>query len=344
MSRSIIALTVALLLPSAAFGHTKIANLCTVAGQSELTLRGQGLVVGLAGTGDPKTHAATVQAVTTYLRKSGQNASPNEQVDVSSYALVDITVTIPRHGVERGENLDCEVSAIGGATSLRGGRLVIAGLTLHGDYDERGGQIVSGYARGTVSITNLVTPTSGRILGGAVMHRTLITGNEEDPTVVRLRINSHSAGFRMAHNIQKAINDKFQLQGRIAKAHSEAMVVVQIPEPYRYDYVQFVAELMSVSIQEAGTDPRVTIDSVEGIVILTGTTSITPVAFTHRNINVEIEAPFLPVQGDTANGSPQQLNDLLEALNQLKVPTDDVIAIVRGLHEAGALQAKLIER
>ena len=34
--------------------QVRIKDLCTVKGQERLTLRGVGLVVGLAGTGDPK--------------------------------------------------------------------------------------------------------------------------------------------------------------------------------------------------------------------------------------------------------------------------------------------------
>ena len=345
MSRSLLTIALAFLLTSTvSAGITKVRNLCTVAGQTELILRGQGLVAGLAGTGDPKGKGttATSTAVTTFLRKSGL---PAQQQDTSGYALVEITATVPKYGIERGQTLDCQVTAIGGASSLQGGRLIIAGLALPGDTSPGTNElIVSAIAEGSVNIATPLTPTTGSIPDGVVMQRTLATGTINDPTVVRLLINAPSADWGVAHNIQKAINDSFQLQGLIAKAQSKALIVVQVPEPYRNDYVQFVSELMNVSVLEAGSHPRVIIDDEEGIVLMTASTTITPVAFTHRNINVEIQEPFLGIQGDAGGASPQQLNDLLAALNELKVPTDDVIAIVRGLRQLGAIQAEVIDK
>lgn len=327
--------------PAAAI--TKIQSLCTVAGQSELTLRGHGLVVGLSGTGDTDGDAVTKKAVTAYLQKFGQQATADELKKVSNYAVVEITATVSHRGIARGQKLDCYVSALGGVKSLVGGRLVLAGLALHNDRDTNGELLVSATAGGEVIVEDLVTPTSGRIPGGVVMARTIGTSTDQAPPMIELLIKRQHANWKMAHNVQKAINDQFSLQGKIAKAQSQFLITVQVPAPYVDDHVQFVAELMGVSVLETGAHPRVLINAKQGSVVLTGTVSISPVAFMHRNVNVEIGGPFIAVEGDQGGGSTQQLNDLLTALNQLKVPADDVVAIVRQLNELGILHAEVIE-
>ena len=51
---------------------------------------------------------------------------------------------------------------------------------------------------------------------------------------------------------------------------------------------------------------------------------------------------FVPLLDQQTRQSPQKLNQLISALNQLKVPTADVIDILKELHRAGKLHAELI--
>lgn len=339
----LIALATVSLVPTQGFAVTKVESLCTIGGQTEMTLRGQGLIVGLNGTGDSDANAATRRAVTAYFLKSGQQATPDELKKLDNYAVVELTATIPRTGIALGQTLNCSVSALGGVKSLRGGRLVLAGLALPNDRDATGDLYVSATAEGTIIVDDPLTPTVGTIPNGVRMARPVGTSPDSDKDFVELLIQRPYAGFRLANSIQKAINERFSLQGEIAFARSERSIVVQIPDPYRDAYVQFVSELMSVSVNEAGSHPRIVINSQKGTVVATRSVSISPVTFTHRNINVEIGDPFVAVQSDLAGGSPQQLNDLLSALNQLKVPPDDIIAIVRELYDAGSLHGQLVE-
>lgn len=342
---SILIASIALaMFPASASAVTKIEGLCTIGGQTELTLRGQGLVVGLNGTGDADNNAVTVRAVMAYLHHNGQQGTPGELKKLNNYAVVELTATIPRAGIALGQKLDCDVSALGGVKSLSGGRLVLAGLALPNDRDPTGGDLlVSATAEGLIHAEDPRTPTSGRIPGGVNMARTINSNASRNSSVMELLIRRPYASYRLAYSIEKAINERFSFEGEIAKAQSQFSVIVEVPGPYRDSPIQFVSDLMAVSVNEAGSYPRVVINSKEGIVTTTSSVSISAAAFTHRNINVEIGNPFSPIASDAAGSSSQQLSDLLDALNQLKVPPDDIIAIVRELHTVGSLHAELIE-
>ena len=51
----------------------------------------------------------------------------------------------------------------------------------------------------------------------------------------------------------------------------------------------------------------------------------------------------MPISGQQGQQSTQRLQQLVEALNQLRVPTEDVISIIRELHRSGKLHAQYDE-
>jgi flagellar P-ring protein precursor FlgI len=55
------------------------------------------------------------------------------------------------------------------------------------------------------------------------------------------------------------------------------------------------------------------------------------------------QARFVPLLDRDASQSPQRLDDLVKALNQLRVPTSDIIQILRELHRSGKLHAVYVE-
>jgi flagellar basal body P-ring protein FlgI len=73
--------------------------------------------------------------------------------------------------------------------------------------------------------------------------------------------------------------------------------------------------------------------------VTTGEVEISPVFISHKNFNVAVnsdeeEPPsrFFAVDGGQARQSPLQLQQLQSALKALRVPNEDVIAIIRELH------------
>ena len=94
-------------------------------------MQGQGIVVGLAGTGDGNL-LSTRRSIGTLLEKMGNPLGPDglkELKDFKNVALVVVTATIPAAGARQGDKIDCVVSSLGSAKSLKGGRLLQTALT-----------------------------------------------------------------------------------------------------------------------------------------------------------------------------------------------------------------------
>ena len=88
---------------------------------------------------------------------------------------------------------------------------------------------------------------------------------------------------------------------------------------------------------------------------MTGDVEISPVVISHKGLTIStvepapVPTPRTPVITDrtavaldTTNQGGAKLQDLGNALDQLKVPAEDRISIVKELHKTGKLHAKLI--
>jgi flagellar P-ring protein precursor FlgI len=88
-------------------------------------------------------------------------------------------------------------------------------------------------------------------------------------------------------------------------------------------------------------------------IVVTGEVEISPVVISHKNLTVQVgdqdllenepQSRFVPILDRDASQSPQRLDDLVKALNQLRVPTSDIIQILRELHRSGKLHAVYVE-
>ncbi|MBI1315169.1 flagellar basal body P-ring protein FlgI [bacterium] len=329
-------------LSQSALAITRVGEICTIAGQSELTLRGIGLVVGLNGTGDPDGNAATIRPFAAYLKLANNPVlSQDELKNLGSVAVVEVTATVPRHGISKGQKIDCYVSTLFGAESLAGGRLVVAPLESSSIAED----LVLAVASGSIEIEDTSHPTSARVSNGALMSHTIDMNIEYKPRHLRLLIKRQLADFAMAREIANSINTFSELQNNgqtVATPISSVAIDVMIPEQYD-NPVEFAALLMDVVVVDVGNRARVVVNTKQSTIVVTGNVEISPVAIAHRNLNVEIADPFVDVGNQGGRQAPQQLADLVTALNQLKVPTADIIAILRNLHESGSLHAEFIE-
>ena len=92
-----------------------------------------------------------------------------------------------------------------------------------------------------------------------------------------------------------------------------------------------------------------------GTMIITGDVEISPVVISHKGLTIStILPPMIPtmrnpvvvrkdfVALDPTNQGGAKLQDLVNALDQLKVSSEDRITIVKELHKTGKLHAKLI--
>jgi flagellar P-ring protein precursor FlgI len=225
---------------------------------------------------------------------------------------------------------------------------------------------VMGIAAGAVLIEDSQVTTSGKIAGGVVVNEDIIYNFVQNNQFTLLLDRDH-ASFRSASEVARVVNAdvSFEANGRqLAKAISPGVIQVTIPEQYRADPMQFIAQVLDVGIDNPHTQARVVVNAKAGTVIVTGEVEISPVAISHKNLSLTIGSPeeqaaaavaaggappepvpgvgFVPLMDQQTRQSPQRLKQLIDALNQLKVPTTDVIDILKDLHRAGKLHAELI--
>lgn len=343
---------IAALIPQAAQARVRLENICTIQGQQEQKLIGLGLILGLKGTGDGGKNVPSIRALAAALKNLyNPVTSAAELKDVNNVALVIVEATVPAEGIRRGQKIDCFVNSIGAAKSLRGGRLMMTPLGGQNLSDER----VMGMASGAVIIEEAAVPTSGRIPGGVVISSDVINMFVENGSFKLLLDKDHSS-FQAASVIAQAVNADitFEANGqRLAKAIGPGVIQVVIPEQYLVDPIRFISQVLEVGVDNPHTQARVVINQKTQTVIVTGEVEISPVVVNHRSLSVsvggEADAPADPVPGvgfvsvlDQPARSPQRLEQLTKALNQLKVPTSDVIDIIKELHRTGKLHAVLI--
>src|SRR5262252_1915119 len=102
---------------------TRIKELVTLEGVRDNQLMGYGLVVGLAGTGDKRQTVFSAQSLTNLLERMGLSV-PAAAIQVKNTAAVMVTSTLPPFG-QPGSRIDVTVAAIGDASSLQGGILLM---------------------------------------------------------------------------------------------------------------------------------------------------------------------------------------------------------------------------
>jgi flagellar P-ring protein precursor FlgI len=351
------AIATSLLLACASQGAaaTRLKNICRIKGQEENTLRGLGLVVGLSGTGEVND-PLTMRAIATAMEKMGNSLSLNGEpanVDdlrrLKNAALVMVTATVPATGARRGDLLDCYVSAINGK-SLVGGRLAFASLQGPNTQDRR----VFGLCQGQLTIDNPAQPMVAVVHGGCQMEADVRTVFEHKGYITLILDKNH-ANFQTVDSVKQEIERKYELSslkyGGAANGEGEtanviavdaANIRVRIPEAYKDDHVGFAAELLDINVFEPEPEARVVVNSRAGSIVISGDVEIGDVIVSHKNVVVQagIGQSFAAIDSDKS--SQAKLQELVNQLNALKVPTDDVIEIVRGIERNGKLHGRLI--
>ncbi len=328
----------------------RLVDLCRVKGQEENRLQGFGLVVGLKGTGDSKLTPMTRQLASLYQKMGGNIAADKQGVPVAkeleaagNVALVMVTATIPASGAQQGDLLDCSVDAIA-AKSLQGGRLVLAYmLGPRADVPT-----VYGIASGQVTVPDITIPTAGVVHGGCKMETT-ITNAFVNQNKITLVINSDYASFSTAADIQDGINSFFNSMSAgygLAKAIDQSHVIVEIPPAYSDTPVMFAKLILDIELNNLRKSKRVVINEREGVIVIGENVVINPVAINHKNLTIQAgpgRDAFVAFDPSQPKGQTQPtLKNLVDALDALRVPTEDKIAIIRSLKRNGDLYGELI--
>lgn len=347
----------------AADDQLRLRDVCRLKGQEENTLQGLGLVVGLKGTGDDASKP-TSRALARMMQLMGSQigSDVNGQAQIAeieksgNVALVFVTVDIPPAGAQQGDQLDCTVSAIS-AKSLEGGTLMLTPLL--GPRADR--PTVYALAQGNLTIPDPRVPTSASLYQGCKMEASVENKFVNDGKVT-LVLDQDISSFNTAQYIEDIINglnnnglsgggnippdqamqaSNFQL---LAQARDPVHIEVTIPPFYRERPVSFVSLLMELPLLNIQNKKRVVINEREKVIVIGEDVLIAPVAITHKNLTIEAR----PGQGgfvgfDPANPQPRpKLKNLVDALNGLNVPSEDVIAIIKALKRKGDLFGEVV--
>jgi flagellar P-ring protein FlgI len=343
-----------------ALAGTTLKNICRIKGQEENTLQGMGLVVGLKGTGDGSDFLPTIRSLATAMQLMGSPVGINKkgQLDVKqarNVALVMVTATVPAAGARQGDKLDCVVSSIGSSKSLAGGRLLMTPLTgprvqiasaASAEAAQEDARVYA-FADGALTVDNPAFPTTARVHQGCRLEEEFFNPFVKDNKIT-LVLDKNHADFQTAQDVAGEVNRQLSFPsagGALARALNQVNIEVVIPPQYRNDPVDFVAQVLGLQILEPHTDARVVVNERTGSVVISGDVEIGAAVVTHKNVVIETGANlpatrFFPV--DSQQTSTTKLKSLVEALNAVKVPNEDIIDIIKGLERDGKLHGRLI--
>jgi len=357
-------------LSEAAMGE-RIKDISSVAGVRSNQLVGYGIVVGLAGTGDGSS-GLTLQSMQAMVSRFGL-VTDVSGLNAKNAAAVMVTAELPPF-LKPGQTLDITASTMGGATSLRGGTLLMTPL-LGADGETyaiaQGNLVVGGLGVQGADQSSLVVnvPTVGRVPRGASVERMVPSSFLETPHLV---LNLHKGDFTTATNTAEAINGIFGPD--VAVPLDANSIRVRAPQDPS-QRVSFVSLLENVEVTQAEPPARVIINSRTGTVVIGGNVRVTPAAVTHGSMTVRVNEDFNVDQGQTVVTNGDQtivadnepvvtpdtaidveaeparafifdtgvsLSSLVDAINAVGASASDLVAILEALREAGALRAELV--
>lgn len=360
------AISVLLLVQSAAAAEVRVKDLVEFDGVRGNDLVGYGLVVGLNGTGDGIRNAPfTEEIMSNILERLGVNVA-GEQFRPRNVAAVLVTAELPPFA-RAGSRLDVAVSAIGDSKSLLGGTLVMTPLTAADGhiYAVAQGAVIAGGVSAEGEAGSIVqgVPTSGAVPGGASVEREV---SFEFADLEEIRLALRSPDFTTARRIENAINTAFARS--TARMTDPGTVVVDIRstgEPSPAHAISRIEVLRVVPAHKA----RVVVDQSSGTIVMGEDVRMSRVAVSQGNLTLRVEEMPIVVQpnpfsdGETivvprtgvdivdepGTGLAEleggtTLSDVVAGLNALGVSTRDMIDILKTIKAAGALHAEFVVR
>lgn len=344
---------------------SRIKDIVNVESVRDNQLVGYGLVVGLNGTGDSLNNAPfTRQSLEAMLERLGVSVR-DQNMNTGNVAAVMVSATLPPF-TNQGARIDVTVSALGDASSLQGGTLLVTPL-LAADGEvyavSQGPISISGFnATGTSgsSVTQNV-PTTGRIASGAIVEQEIDFRLEDLQTI---RLSLKNPDFTTARRVAQAINGF--TSSRIAKAENNASIVLKRPSGYDGSIVDLITDIEQLPVQP-DQPARVVISERTGVIVIGSDVRVSNVAIAQGNLTVKIDEtpqvsqpnPFselgqtvvVPRSGvDVNSGNDVKLatletgvtlQDLVTGLNSLGMQPRDIITILQAIKASGALQAEI---
>jgi len=349
---------------SPANAASRIKDVVDFEGVRDNMLVGYGLVVGLNGTGDTlKNGHFTKQSLLAMLNRLG--VKPTEAgLDSKNVAAVMVTSSLPAFS-SKGSRVDVTVSALGDASNLLGGTLLVTPL-LGADgevYAVSQGQVaVGGFSAGGAGATvTKGVPTSGRIANGGIVEREIGFDMDQMGSV---KLSLRNPDFTTARRIAQAVNAF--LGTTAANATDPSTVKMDVPGAYKDNVVNLITDIEQLRI-EPDQIARIIIDEQSGVIVMGENVRLSTVAIAQGNLTIRITetpqvsqpGPFsqtgttttvarTDVQVDQGGGSRLavvqdgvSLQEFVNSLNALGIGPRDMITILQAIKSAGALQAEI---
>lgn len=342
----------------------RIKDLVEVDGVRSNDLIGYGLVVGLNGTGDGLRNAPfTEEILSNILERLGVNVA-GEQFRPRNVAAVIVTAQLPPFA-RAGGQIDVTVSAIGDASSLLGGTLVMTPLNAADGqiYAVAQGTIIAGGvdAEGDAARVVQGVPTAGTIPAGARIEREVAFDFSD---LSSLRLALRQPDFTTAARIEDVIN---RAVGQQAATITDAGTVhIDLRRTGAASPARAIVAIENLSV-EPERRARVVVDQRSGTIVMGADVRISRVAVSQGNLTLRIEEAPITIQpnpfsdGETVivprtraeiDEEPgiglaevpagATLSQVIAGLNALGVSPRDMIDILKSIKAAGALHAEFV--
>ncbi len=348
-----------------AMGASRIKDLADFEGMRTNHLIGYGLVVGLDGTGDSLRNSPfTRQSLESVLEQLGVNTR-GEVLNTRNTAAVLVTAQLPPFAAQ-GTRIDVTISALGDATNLLGGQLLVT--PLRGANGEiyavaQGAVTVGGFSvEGAAASVQSNVTTSGRISNGAIIEREIDFAIKHQRS---LRISLRNPDFTTARRMSLAINDHLGVPASTAEDPSN--VRLTLPADYPGDMVALITDIERLTV-EPDLVARVVINEQSGTIVMSDTVRVSTVAIAQGNLTIRVTetpqvsqpnafaevgetqvVPRTDIEVDTDDErrlavleNDVTLQALVDGLNALGIGPRDMMEILQSIKQAGALHADLI--
>ncbi|HEY1096489.1 MAG TPA: flagellar basal body P-ring protein FlgI [Alphaproteobacteria bacterium] len=343
---------------------SRIKDIVAVEGVRDNLLVGYGLVVGLNGTGDSiKNSPFTEQSLIGMLERLGVNVR-DQQFKTNNVAAVMVTATL-KPFVTQGERIDISISALGDASDLKGGTLLVTPL-LGADgevYAVGQGPVATGaiVAQGQAESVTQNVPTSGRISNGAIVEREIDFALND---LSKVRLSLRNPDFTTAKRIAETINRS--KSNNMAVATDPSTVHLTLPSNYKGKMFDLITDIEQLQVSP-DTVARIVVDEKSGVIVMGDNVRISEVAIAQGNLTIRItETPQVSQPQPFSTGGTTQvvprsnitvdqnadskitvlpagvtIQELVSSLNALGVGPRDIITILQSIKASGALQADI---
>lgn len=363
---ALLAIVAIVAIPATAEANSRIKDIAEFEGVRDNMLVGYGIVVGLNGTGDTlSSEIYTRQSLIGMLERLGVNVRDSAaSLSSQNIAAVMVTASLPAFS-RQGSRMDVTVSALGTATSLLGGTLLVTPLIgADGEvYAVAQGQVATGgfTAAGAAETVTKGVPTSARIANGAIIEREI---GFELETLQSVRISLRNPDFTTARRMSDAVNAF--LGTSASRPTDPGTVFLNIPQNYTNDVVGLLTDIEQLRV-EPDQLARVIIDEQSGVIVMGENVRVSRVAIAQGNLTIRVTEtqqvsqpePFSNTGTTTTvdrtavgvdEGADKKLTvvnpgvslqDLVDGLNSLGIGPRDMITILQAIKAAGALQAEI---